>query len=192
MFGSGLNLVSAALGFGMTAAFAAFVCVRFICCRERRGDTRASPSPDLVAELDGSIEHTRTGLEPLVIAAIPTMMYNCEAFSSKDDVQCSICLGEYREKEILRIIPTCRHNFHLACLDLWLQKQTTCPICRVSLKELQAAMPSARSGPQLPADPENSDNPAPQCFLPARQDRRGQNHSHEARGSVEVVIEIRR
>ena len=55
MFGSGLNLVSAALGFGMTAAFAAFVCVRFICCRERRGDTRASPSPDLVAELDGSV-----------------------------------------------------------------------------------------------------------------------------------------
>lgn len=53
-------------------------------------------------------------------------------------------------------------------------------------------MPSAGSGPQLPADPENSDNPAPQCFLPARQDLRGQNNSHEARGSVEVVIEIRR
>ncbi|CAD6259937.1 unnamed protein product [Miscanthus lutarioriparius] len=192
MFGSGLNLVSAALGFGMTAAFAAFVCVRFICCRERRGDTRASPSPDLVAELDGPIEHTRSGLEPLVIAAIPTMKYNCEAFSSKDDVQCSICLGEYREKEILRIIPTCHHSFHLACLDLWLQKQTTCPICRVSLKELQAAMPSARSIQQLPADPENSDNPAPQCFLPARQDHRGQNNSQETRGSVEVVIEILR
>ncbi|ONM14809.1 RING-H2 finger protein ATL7 [Zea mays] len=113
MFGSGLNLVSAALGFGMTAAFAAFVCVRFICCRERRGDTRAPPSPDFAAELDGPrlertfegelrregegscgqdvagemIERTRTGLEPLVIAAIPTMKYNCEAFNSKDDVQ---------------------------------------------------------------------------------------------------------
>lgn len=33
------------------------------------------------------IEHTRTGLEPLVIAAIPTVKYNCDAFSSKDDVQ---------------------------------------------------------------------------------------------------------
>ena len=106
--------------------------------------------------------------------------------------RCSICLGEYREKEILRIIPTCRHSFHLACLDLWLQKQTTCPICRVSLKELQAAMPSARSIQQLPANPENYDNPAPQRFLPARQDHRGQNNSHVARESVEVVIEILR
>jgi hypothetical protein len=53
-------------------------------------------------------------------------------------------------------------------------------------------MPSARSIQQLPADPENSDNPAPQRFLPARQDHRGQNNSHVARESVEVVIEILR
>jgi hypothetical protein len=32
------------------------------------------------------VEH-RTGLEPLVIAAIPTMKYNLEAFQSKDDAQ---------------------------------------------------------------------------------------------------------
>ncbi|PWZ38717.1 E3 ubiquitin-protein ligase ATL42 [Zea mays] len=154
---------------------------------------RGSGSPSVQA-----IERTRTGLEPLVIAAIPTMKYNCEAFNSKDDVQCSICLGEYREKEILRIIPTCRHSFHLACLDLWLEKQTTCPICRVSLEELQAAMPSVCSIQQLPPepdpdpDPENSDNPAPQCFQPARQHPRDQNNSQETHESVEVIIEIRR
>jgi hypothetical protein len=48
MLGSGLNLVSAALGFGMTAAFVAFVCARFVCCRARRADASASrphPSP---------------------------------------------------------------------------------------------------------------------------------------------------
>ena len=52
-------------------------------------------------------------------------------------------------------------------------------------------MPSARSIQQLPANPENYDNPAPQRFLPARQDHRG-NNSHVARESVEVVIEILR
>ncbi|CAN6276646.1 unnamed protein product [Urochloa humidicola] len=191
MFASGLNLVSTALGFGMTAAFVAFVCGKFICCRARRGGSGAPPSLDLDADLDDPVEHARTGLEPLVIAAIPTMKYDCEAFQSKDDAQCSICLGEYKEKEILRIIPTCQHNFHLACLDLWLQKQTTCPICRVSLKELQAAMSSASSIRQLPTVPENSVSPTPRCFLPVRQDQSGQSNSQERNESVEVVIEIR-
>ncbi|CAL5030503.1 unnamed protein product [Urochloa decumbens] len=191
MLGSGLNLVSTALGFGMTAAFVAFVCGKFICCRVRRGGSGAPPSLDLDADLDLPVEHTRTGLEPLVIAAIPTMKYDCEAFQYKDDAQCSICLGEYKEKEILRIVPTCRHNFHLACLDLWLQKQTTCPICRVSLKELQAEMSSACSIQRLPTVPENSVSSTPQCLLPVRQDHSGQSNSQERNESVEVVIEIR-
>ncbi|KAG2568157.1 putative RING-H2 finger protein ATL62 [Panicum virgatum] len=192
MLGSGLNLVSAALGFGMTAAFVAFVCARFACCRARGDDSGPPPSLDFSADLDGPLEHPHSGLEPLVIAAIPTMKYNCEAFCSKDDAQCSICLSEYKEKDILRIIPTCHHNFHLACLDLWLQKQTTCPICRVSLNELQAAMSSACSIQQLPTVPENSVNSTPQCLLPVCQDQRGQSNSQERNESVEVVIEIRR
>ncbi|OEL36623.1 hypothetical protein BAE44_0002359 [Dichanthelium oligosanthes] len=188
----------------MTAAFVAFVCARFVCCRPRRSDDRAAPSLDFDADLDGPVEHTRPGLEPLVIAAIPTMKYNCEAFHSKDDAQqlnnlmiicfnrCSICLGEYKEREILRIIPTCHHNFHLACLDLWLQKQATCPICRVSLKELQAAMPSACSIQQLPTVPEDSATPTRQCVLPVGQDHRDQSNSQERNESVDVLIEIRR
>ncbi|KAF8702515.1 hypothetical protein HU200_032895 [Digitaria exilis] len=191
MLGSGLNIVSTALGFGMTAAFVAFVCARLACCRGRRADTGPPPSPDFDADLDGSVRVERTGLEPLVVAAIPTMKYNCEAFSSKDDAQCSICLGEYKEKDILRIIPPCRHNFHLACLDLWLQKQTTCPICRVSLKELQATMPSSHSIQQLPIVPEDSVTSMRQYLLPVDQDHRGQSNSQERNESAEVVIEIR-
>ncbi|KAK3141753.1 hypothetical protein QOZ80_4BG0337920 [Eleusine coracana subsp. coracana] len=192
MFGSGLNLVSAALGFGMTAAFVAFVCARFICSRARRAQTQP-PSPlDFSGDLNHPMEHAPSrGLEPLAVAAIPTVKYDREAFRSNDDAQCSICLGEYKEKEILRIVPACHHNFHLACLDLWLQKQTTCPICRISLKELQAAMPSARSFAQLPTVPENSINPTHQLVIPVHQGHRGQNNSPGTQESVGVVIEIR-
>ncbi|KAL6882664.1 hypothetical protein ACP4OV_011354 [Aristida adscensionis] len=192
--GSGLNLLSAALGFGMTAAFVAFVCARFICCRARRADASTPPRPPSPSEFTGGLarptERAHTGLEPSVVAAIPTMKYNCEAFHSKVDPQCSICLGEYKEKEILRVIPTCRHIFHLSCLDVWLQKQTTCPICRISLKELQTMVSSARSIQQLPAVPENSVNPTCQWILPVQQNRRGQDNSPDTQESVELVIEI--
>jgi Ring finger domain len=50
--------------------------------------------------------------------------------------RCSICLGDYEEKEMLRVIPACHHSFHLVCIDLWLQKQSTCPICRLPLKDI--------------------------------------------------------
>jgi len=45
-----------------------------------------------------------------------------------------ICLAEYKEKEVLRIIPKCGHTFHLSCIDMWLRKQSTCPVCRLSLQ----------------------------------------------------------
>eukprot|EP00268_Persea_americana_P005390 TRINITY_DN11802_c2_g2_i2.p1 TRINITY_DN11802_c2_g2~~TRINITY_DN11802_c2_g2_i2.p1 ORF type:complete len:149 (-),score=13.39 TRINITY_DN11802_c2_g2_i2:488-934(-) len=49
--------------------------------------------------------------------------------------RCSICLGEYQDKEILRIMPVCCHNFHVSCIDTWLQQQSTCPVCRLPLRD---------------------------------------------------------
>ncbi|TVT99728.1 hypothetical protein EJB05_54928, partial [Eragrostis curvula] len=65
-----------------------------------------------------------------------------------------------------------------------------CPICRISMKELQAAMPSVRNIQQLSTVPQNSENPTYQWFLPVRQDHRGQNNSPETQESVEVKKRI--
>lgn len=49
--------------------------------------------------------------------------------------RCAICLGDYQEKEVLRIMPKCGHSFHLSCIDIWLRKQSTCPVCRLSVHD---------------------------------------------------------
>uniref|UniRef100_A0ACD5ZD65 Uncharacterized protein n=1 Tax=Avena sativa TaxID=4498 RepID=A0ACD5ZD65_AVESA len=213
MLGSGLNLVTTVIGFGMSATFIVFVCARLICGRAVRADNDAEAGAGAAAaramapghapfdfdiefrtaDLDRRIEHTCSGLEPFVVAAIPTMTYSSEAFHSKDDAQCSICLGEYIEKEILRIMPTCRHNFHLSCIDTWLQKQTTCPICRISL-ELpggKATASPARSPPRLLGHPEISVSRSPHWILPIHRDRAGGRENRPAsQESLEVVIEL--
>ena len=47
--------------------------------------------------------------------------------------RCIICLAEYEEKDVLRVLPYCGHDFHMACIDLWLEQNSTCPVCRISL-----------------------------------------------------------
>ncbi|KAM0924371.1 hypothetical protein ACQ4PT_004985 [Festuca glaucescens] len=209
MLGSGLNLVTTVIGFGMSATFIVFVCARLICGRTVRAESDADAGAAVAAaqamapfdfgvefraaDLDRTIEHTCSGLEPFVVALIPTMTYSSETFRSKDDAQCSICLGEYNEKEILRIMPTCRHNFHLSCIDTWLQKQTTCPICRISL-ELpggKATASPAPSPPRLLGHPESSVSRSPHWILPIHRDRTGGRENRPAsQESLEVVIEL--
>ena len=46
---------------------------------------------------------------------------------------CDICMEEFKLKEYKRIIPSCKHYFHKKCIDKWLKKKSTCPICRKEL-----------------------------------------------------------
>ncbi|XP_057498219.1 RING-H2 finger protein ATL8-like [Actinidia eriantha] len=134
MFGSGMNLITTVIGFGMSATFIVFVCTRLICGRLRGVESRRMFEIESRIDLEQP-EHRNSGLEPVVVAAIPTMKFNREAFSSMEDAQCAICLGEYQEKEVLRIMPKCGHSFHLSCIDVWLRKQSTCPVCRLPLHD---------------------------------------------------------
>jgi len=54
---------------------------------------------------------------------------------------CSICLSDYRESEVLRLIPDCGHMFHMLCIDQWLASHGTCPICRISPQNLPTPLP---------------------------------------------------
>ncbi|GAB2218918.1 hypothetical protein Droror1_Dr00002151 [Drosera rotundifolia] len=62
---------------------------------------------------------------------------------------CSICLGDYKETDVLRLLPDCGHLFHLKCVDPWLRLRPTCPICRSS----PAPSPLAGGTPLAEVDP---------------------------------------
>ncbi|KAL1816758.1 hypothetical protein ACET3Z_019332 [Daucus carota] len=47
--------------------------------------------------------------------------------------KCVVCLNEFQEQDTIRILPSCKHGFHLDCIDIWLQSNDNCPLCRLSI-----------------------------------------------------------
>nr|GMD86217.1 RING-H2 finger protein ATL38-like [Ipomoea batatas] len=135
MISSETNLVMTVIGFAVSTMFIVFVCTRLICARIQLSSTRRS-----LARASGSdlsiLERGLHGLEPLAVSKFPTKKYSDVFFTSAEDTQCTVCLADYQQEDSLRILPFCGHYFHATCIDVWLQQHSTCPVCRISLREV--------------------------------------------------------
>ncbi|KAK0607196.1 hypothetical protein LWI29_011071 [Acer saccharum] len=81
------------------------------------------------------------GLDAAVLKSLPVFVYSSE--THPDGMDCAVCLSEFEEGESGRVLPKCKHNFHLDCIDMWFHSHSTCPLCRSPVEP-------------CPADTENS------------------------------------
>lgn len=70
-----------------------------------------------------------SGVDKAVVESLPFFRYS-SLRGSRDGLECSVCLSKFEDVEILRLLPKCKHAFHIDCIDQWLEKHSTCPICR--------------------------------------------------------------
>ncbi|XP_057519996.1 RING-H2 finger protein ATL16-like [Amaranthus tricolor] len=81
------------------------------------------------------------GLDEFLLNNIPSIQYkanqpNPNGLRHEGSVSfrgCSVCLSPFEEKEMLRVLPRCKHTFHLDCIDVWLLNNASCPLCRSSI-----------------------------------------------------------
>ncbi|KAM2419848.1 hypothetical protein EV1_026109 [Malus domestica] len=70
-----------------------------------------------------------SGIDKTVIEALPFFKFS-SLKGSKEGLECAVCLSKFEDIEILRLLPKCKHAFHISCIDYWLEKHSSCPLCR--------------------------------------------------------------
>lgn len=65
---------------------------------------------------------------------MPVRTFCCANEGSSDDseVTCAVCLCDAQDGDSLRRLP-CKHEFHVQCVDRWLENHTTCPLCKTDV-----------------------------------------------------------
>ncbi|CAN0847956.1 E3 ubiquitin-protein ligase ATL23 [Linum grandiflorum] len=56
--------------------------------------------------------------------------------------ECAVCLDEIEAEDPARMIPVCKHGYHLECADKWLSKNPFCPVCRRKIDLTQFLNPT--------------------------------------------------
>lgn len=93
--------------------------------RERRRARAADPS--LVQSLSS-------------VSFSPATFPQLSGADSVEDASCVICLCDYEQGERLRFLP-CKHHFHQECVDVWLQLDKACCLCKQDIDSQPAASP---------------------------------------------------
>lgn len=125
---------------------------------------RTSQSPTGL-ETDEGIAHEQflvasNGLDEAVIKTIAVCRYE-KGDGLIEGRECAVCLSEFQENELLRLLPKCSHAFHLPCIDTWLRSHSNCPLCRANVVALAHPLPSSSqaSSPVLEMDSYEAQRP---------------------------------
>ncbi|CAN6343932.1 unnamed protein product [Urochloa humidicola] len=130
------------------AALAVLSAATFLCSWWKQ----RSPSQQRAAAGDVELGQGAAGIDEDVLAGYPTMVYSSSSPEKKDEeaaaagegaaagtaaagsdaARCAVCQADYADGDELRRLPDCGHSFHKGCIDQWLRRRPTCPVCRAS------------------------------------------------------------
>ncbi|KAI3468215.1 hypothetical protein Pfo_024878 [Paulownia fortunei] len=110
-------------------------CLTFLIVAYAKFCNRPEPYRANGVQDPGGIVRTRSrfsGIDRTIIESLPFFRFS-SLKGSKEGLECAVCLSRFEETEILRLLPRCRHAFHMNCIDKWLENHSSCPLCRYKI-----------------------------------------------------------
>lgn len=68
------------------------------------------------------------GLDVSILKTLASFVYSTATHDPL--LECAVCLSEFEDGEHGRVLPNCKHAFHIECIDTWFHSHTNCPLCR--------------------------------------------------------------
>ncbi|XP_057541717.1 RING-H2 finger protein ATL1-like [Amaranthus tricolor] len=152
------------------------------------------PSTANTTSPDGN-SAVQKGLDEAIIRAIPVIKFRKSTSERKihdlniiqqqtpDSYECAVCLSEFEEGEKLRVIPNCCHAFHIDCIDVWLQSNANCPLCRSGISPASILYNTQQQIMGFPAPSQAQNHKTRNCDSFSGEDEDGDDENF-------VVIEI--
>ncbi|PIN08601.1 hypothetical protein CDL12_18819 [Handroanthus impetiginosus] len=131
-----------------------------------------------------------SGINRKVIESLPMFRFS-SLKGQKDGLECAVCLNKFEGNEVLRLLPKCKHAFHVECVDTWLDAHSTCPLCRYRV-DAEDVLLVDYHGDQF--TPRNSDQGRGNEFSNPRISGRHSSAGERGRNShsLEIIAENRR
>ncbi|XP_042451172.1 E3 ubiquitin-protein ligase ATL42-like [Zingiber officinale] len=125
--------------FGIFATMFALILLMLFCAKFcHRGLLTLEPS---LAADDRSILPLLqpSGIEKVAVDSLPFFRFD-SLRGGRAGLECAVCLSRFDDADVLRLLPKCKHAFHIACVDRWIEAHSTCPLCRAGVCAEDAAL----------------------------------------------------
>ncbi|XP_073152154.1 E3 ubiquitin-protein ligase ATL42-like [Henckelia pumila] len=127
-FKPSIALVTGFLSATFLLTFLLLVYAKF--CHQRANNAGSSTSLR-VRVRDGMLRMgaIASGVDKAVVESLPSFPFS-SIRGTREGLECAVCLSKFEDVEVLRLLPKCQHVFHIGCIDQWLERHSTCPLCR--------------------------------------------------------------
>ncbi|EFH46452.1 hypothetical protein ARALYDRAFT_329916 [Arabidopsis lyrata subsp. lyrata] len=105
------------------------LCSRWYLLRSSRFNRTAAALTFFANPSSTAVVTTSGGLNPSVIKSLPIFTFSA-ATAQKNAIECAVCLSAFVDNESGRVLPNCKHTFHVHCIDMWFHSHSSCPLCR--------------------------------------------------------------